>query len=99
MCVIFKKQKKIAPLFCLFIISVEFYHKALGFDVLRRAEDWAELSCGGNFRFSIKSVDGNEAHLCTGYSPILSFTVSDMDSRIANCIQMVRLFFPIPFFS
>jgi hypothetical protein len=76
-------------------LAVQFYNKALGLNVIRRTEDWAELSCGGNFRFSVKSVDGNEANLCTGYSPILSFTVSDMDSRIANCIQMVRLFFCI----
>jgi len=74
----------------LLLSAVDFYHKALGFDVLRRTEDWAELSCGGNFRFSVKSVEGNEAHLCSGYSPILSFTVSDMDTRIANCIQMVN---------
>jgi len=39
------------------------------------------------FRLSIKSVE-NEAQLCHGYSPILTFDVDDMDSVVAKCAQM-----------
>ena len=39
------------------------------------------------FRLSIKAVE-NEAQLCHGYSPVLTFDVDDMDSTIAKCAQM-----------
>eukprot|EP00979_Chaetoceros_neogracilis_P018291 scaffold10567_cov180-Chaetoceros_neogracile.AAC.3 len=40
-----------------------------------------------NFRLSIKSVE-SEAQLSTGYSPILTFDVDDMDGTVARCAQM-----------
>jgi len=101
--------------------SVNFYQNALGMDIVRHTDDWAELVCGvatksdtGNssssssssenagaysepssqilndtakFRLSIKAV-GSEAQVCTGYSPFLTFDVSDMDSTIARCAQL-----------
>jgi hypothetical protein len=40
-----------------------------------------------NLRRYIKAVEG-EAHLSTGYSPILSFTVCDMDVTVNNLLRL-----------
>jgi len=40
-----------------------------------------------SFRLTIKSVE-SEAHLSTGYGPILTFDVDDMDMTVARCAQM-----------
>ena len=85
--------------------AVEFYHQALGLNVARMTDEWAELTCGvgsssstvgggsvagETFRLGVRAVD-SEAQLSTGYSPFLSFNVEDMDSTVARCVQMVRL--------
>lgn len=80
--------------------SVNFYQNALGMQVVRHTDDWAELACpvasnatsgisadSSNFRLSIKAVE-SEAQLSVGYSPFLSFDVDDMDSIIARCAQL-----------
>lgn len=82
--------------------AVEFYNKALGFQVARITEDWAELTCNvllennrpsetnsssALFRLTVKAVD-SEAQLSTGYSPFLSFHVNNMDTTVAHCVQM-----------
>ena len=83
------------------VSAVNFYHKAIGLQVYRVTDTWAELStCTNNHTnltnhesdgiiLNLQAVTNtNEAQLCIGYSPWLTFTVSQMDDRIATCIQM-----------
>ena len=47
----------------------------------------ASAAAAPSFRLTIKSVE-SEAHLSTGYGPILTFDVDDMDMTVARCAQM-----------
>jgi catechol 2,3-dioxygenase-like lactoylglutathione lyase family enzyme len=67
--------------------AVEFYHQGLGLSVLRHCDEWAELSCGRGFTLNLQAIS-NEAQLSVGYTPMLSFEVSDMDSVISRCAQL-----------
>eukprot|EP00547_Thalassionema_nitzschioides_P002817 CAMPEP_0194223800 /NCGR_PEP_ID=MMETSP0156-20130528/35971_1 /TAXON_ID=33649 /ORGANISM="Thalassionema nitzschioides, Strain L26-B" /LENGTH=123 /DNA_ID=CAMNT_0038955073 /DNA_START=88 /DNA_END=459 /DNA_ORIENTATION=- len=67
--------------------AVDFYHNGLGLSVLRHSDEWAELSCGRSFTLNLRAVT-NESQLSVGYSPLISFEVSDMDTVIAKCVQM-----------
>lgn len=68
--------------------AVQFYHEALGLPVLRVTDDWAELQIAETVHLSLQSITVDEAQLSTGYSPILTFTVSNLDERITKCIQL-----------
>ena len=63
-----------------------FYQNAVGLSLLRNAEDWAELTDGNGLRLHLQSTL-TESQLSTGYSPLLTFTVSDMNQRVAACAQ------------
>ena len=67
--------------------ATEFYQSALGLEVMRVTDDWAELRDGNNLSLSLQAVP-TEPQLSTGYSPILSFHVEDMDTTIAKCVQL-----------
>jgi predicted enzyme related to lactoylglutathione lyase len=67
--------------------ATEFYHSALGLQVLRVTDDWAELQDENRLSISLQAVP-TEPQVSTGYSPILSFQVHDMDTTIAKCVQM-----------
>jgi len=67
--------------------AVDFYHKGLGLAVVRHTDEWAELSTANNIGVNLQAVE-TEAQLSTGYSPVLSFEVFDMDSVVANCAQL-----------
>jgi predicted enzyme related to lactoylglutathione lyase len=72
--------------------AVNFYHKAIGLQVLRVTDDWAELATttGNNAAttvLTVQSVVANEAQLSTAYSPWLTFTVEKMDETVAACVQ------------
>jgi predicted enzyme related to lactoylglutathione lyase len=80
--------------------AVNFYHKAIGLQVLRVTDEWAELAttttAAGNSSSSngtaavvltVQSVVANEAQLSTAYSPWLTFTVEKMDETVAACVQ------------
>lgn len=67
--------------------ATEFFHAALGLEVMRATDDWAELKCGRNFSLSLQAVY-TEPQASTGYSPILNFEVDDMDTTVAKCVQM-----------
>ena len=74
--------------------ATEFYSSALGLAVTRATDDWAELRCGtksgggqDGISISLQAVH-SEPQLSTGYSPLLSFEVEDMDSVVARCAQM-----------
>ena len=74
--------------------AADFYHQGLGFAIIRITDDWAELRCGtktsGNDQDSssinLQAVS-SEAQLSTGYSPILSFEVDDMNTVVSRCAQ------------
>jgi predicted enzyme related to lactoylglutathione lyase len=68
--------------------AVNFYHEAVGLPVLRVTDDWAELAASDSLILSLQAAaTSNEAALSTGYSPWLTFTVHNMDDRIAACVQ------------
>ena len=74
--------------------AADFYHHALGLAVTRITDDWAELRCstknGGDTQdlsINLQAVH-SEAQLSTGYSPLISFEVDDMDSVVSRCAQM-----------
>jgi catechol 2,3-dioxygenase-like lactoylglutathione lyase family enzyme len=75
--------------------AVHFYNGALGLSVSRMTDDWAELRCGtGQTPHDVDSISitlqavHSESQLSTGYSPLLSFQVDDMDTVVARCAQM-----------
>lgn len=68
-------------------MATEFYHKALGLPVHRVTDDWAELHAGENLTLHLQAVQNNESQLSTGYSPVLTMEVTDMDQTVAACAQ------------
>jgi predicted enzyme related to lactoylglutathione lyase len=67
--------------------AVNFYHAAVGLQVLRVTDDWAELTAGANgLTLTLQAVD-TEPQLSTGYSPVLTFEIDNMDETIAACAQ------------
>jgi len=74
--------------------SVNFFHGAVGLPVLRVTDDWAELDASGGansaassgITLTLQAVD-TEPQLSTGYSPILTFQVTNMDETVAACAQ------------
>jgi len=70
--------------------AVNFYHQALGLQVHRVTDDWAELgssSSGSDITLSLQAVHSNEAQLSTGYSPWITFEVDEMDPTVAAAVQ------------
>jgi predicted enzyme related to lactoylglutathione lyase len=68
--------------------ATEFYHAGLGLQVLRATDDFTELRTENqNIAISLQGVT-SESQLSTGYSPLLTFEVDDMDSIIAKCCQL-----------
>jgi hypothetical protein len=72
--------------------SVNFYHHALGLPILRVTEEWAELSMThenpNGVVLSLQAVSiGQESQLSVGYTPWITFTVSNLDTTITSCVQ------------
>lgn len=78
--------------------SVNFYHHALGLPIIRVTDEWAELSTTrttSNYHetptgvvLSLQAVSiGQESQLCVGYTPWITFTVSNLDATITSCLQ------------
>jgi catechol 2,3-dioxygenase-like lactoylglutathione lyase family enzyme len=70
--------------------ATEFYHHAIGLPVLRVTEEWAELAAAPYVTLHLLATTdatAGEASLSTGYSPMLTFEVTNMDERIAACAQ------------
>lgn len=73
--------------------SVEFYHKIVGLPVTRVTDAWAELdaSGGGSSKEAATTlhlqVVETESQLSTGYSPMITFEVEDMDKIIVDSMQ------------
>ena len=66
--------------------AANFYHKALGLAVQRVTDEWAELDAGHDVTLHVQATYG-EGQLSTGYSPVMTFEVMDMDQTIASCAQ------------
>ena len=83
--------------------AAKFYRDGLGLVVNVCTERWAELGNAASATgatpvasgfapsapetvIALKHVD-SEAHRATGYSPILSFTVSDLDQTVNNLLR------------
>ena len=68
--------------------ATEFFHSGVGLNVLRVTDEWAELTDSSNqLSISLQTVP-TEPQLSTGYSPLLSFEVADMDATITRCVQL-----------
>jgi predicted enzyme related to lactoylglutathione lyase len=70
--------------------ATDFYHQAIGLPVLRVTDEWAELAATPHVTLHLLATDAahaGEAPLSTGYSPLLTFEVTNMDERIAACAQ------------
>jgi len=66
--------------------AVQFYSEGLGLQVNCVTERWAELQ-SGETKLALKAADG-EAFVTTGYSPFLSFNVTDMDSTVQRLLML-----------
>lgn len=66
--------------------ATEFYQSGLGLKVIRATDDFAELQTD-NLALSLQGVS-SESKVSTGYSPILTFEVENMDSIVATCCQL-----------
>ena len=83
--------------------AAKFYRDGLGLVVNVCTERWAELGNAASATGATPSTSGiatsapetvialkhvdSEAHRATGYSPILSFTVSDLDQTVNNLLR------------
>ena len=68
--------------------SLAFYHGAIGLPLVRATDDWAELGLGDAHAATLclQAVE-QESQLGTGYSPIMTIEVADMDTVVSNCVQ------------
>jgi len=66
--------------------AADFYHKAIGLPVVRVTNEWAELSAGPGMTLNLQAV-ATEPQLSTGYSPLLTLEVENMDDIVAKCVQ------------
>lgn len=67
--------------------AANFYHQALGLAVQRVTDEWAELVATDNHVTLHLQATYSEGLLSTGYSPVLTFEVANMDQTIAACAQ------------
>lgn len=72
----------------------DFYHSSLGLPIRRLTDDWAELSLENNSNTGCDTSTtiqllraSSEAQASTGYSPILTLQVGNLDELIAQSCQ------------
>jgi catechol-2,3-dioxygenase len=63
--------------------AASFYSSILGMKILNSSRTQIELRMGPNMKMFIKSTD-SEALCSAGYSPLLTFSVDDMDFIMAK---------------
>lgn len=66
--------------------AAKFYNEGLGLPIKVISERWAELQAGST-TLALKAADG-EAYCTTGYSPILTFTVHDLQDTLTKCLSL-----------
>eukprot|EP00934_Nitzschia_sp_Nitz4_P002602 Nitzschia sp. Nitz4//scaffold36_size144017//143514//143882//NITZ4_003122-RA/size144017-processed-gene-0.97-mRNA-1//-1//CDS//3329549564//2592//frame0 len=64
------------------------FYQTIGLSVVRATDDWAELVDETRSHSLTLQAVTSEAQVTTGYSPLLQFTVFDMDQIVAECVQM-----------
>eukprot|EP00977_Amphora_coffeiformis_P008079 scaffold1808_cov158-Amphora_coffeaeformis.AAC.3 len=71
------------------VAATNFYHKALGLSVQRVTDEWAEIHVGSGSDSLTLHLQATyaEGSLSTGYSPLLTFEVANMDETITACAQ------------
>ena len=67
--------------------ATNFYHGALGLSVQRITDEWAELRVNEDGLTLHLQATYAEGSLSTGYSPLLTFEVINMDETITACAQ------------
>jgi catechol 2,3-dioxygenase-like lactoylglutathione lyase family enzyme len=67
--------------------AVQFYHDVLGLQVLRLTDDWAELHTQSSIKLCLQAVANSEAHVSTGYSPMITFDIDNLPEVVSRCIQ------------
>ena len=67
--------------------AITFYSKGLGLKLASESPKYAELTCSSGNMIALKQVEG-EALCSTGYSPMLSFNVEDLQGTITRLITM-----------
>jgi predicted enzyme related to lactoylglutathione lyase len=77
--------------------AVKFYTQTLGIPLRRMTDEWAELQLSNTGNDNDNNSNSgvtlqlqatyNEGQLSTGYTPLLTLEVSNMDETIAACAQ------------
>ena len=67
--------------------SAEFYRGGLGLTVTSLTETWAEIQVPGGTKLVLKQTDA-EAMASTGYSPLITLDVDDLDDVVPNALQV-----------
>lgn len=67
--------------------TTKFYNEGLGLPVIHASDTWAELSTNGGTSICLSHTEG-EAALTTGYSPLLSFNVEDLDETVNKMLAL-----------
>lgn len=66
--------------------AARFYSEGLGLQLRVLTERWAELESGGT-TIALKAAD-SQAYCSTGYSPILSFNVGDLQETLTKLLHL-----------
>eukprot|EP00887_Chlorella_sp_A99_P002096 scaffold21.g2096.t1 len=66
--------------------AAKFYSEGVGLQLKVLTERWAELQSGPS-TIALKAADG-EAYCTTGYSPVLSFDVEDLQDTLMRCLSL-----------
>ncbi|GAB0489398.1 hypothetical protein MMPV_000617 [Pyropia vietnamensis] len=67
--------------------GVRFYRDGLGLKLRTETATYASLDAGGGVDVHLK-LASSESQVCTGYSPLLSFTVDDMDTAVPRLLGL-----------
>jgi predicted enzyme related to lactoylglutathione lyase len=68
--------------------AAAFYNQGLGLEIRHATPTWAELCTGpGNTPLCLGEA-GGEAAATTGYSPLLSFNVDDIDATVTSVLGL-----------
>ncbi|QDZ17766.1 glyoxalase/bleomycin resistance protein/dihydroxybiphenyl dioxygenase [Chloropicon primus] len=67
--------------------AIKFYSKGLGLHLASESPKYAELTCSAGNTIALKQVEG-EALRSTGYSPMLSFNVEDLQGTLTRLLSL-----------
>lgn len=74
--------------------AVQFYHEAIGLEVLRVTDEWAELLSSSSpdqsapsTKICLQVVNNAESQLSTGYSPVVTFDIKNLPETVTRCLK------------